>query len=224
MILPFVFTLLLGASTSSDLVAPQTVSNGQAVRLWCALERPNRFSIRYANLASLPGIDGEVALTAAHGLRDNQDCELRSGAQRIAARIHSMGDSGTPAEDWAVIRAETRFTSAVERFPVAITSQDRFTAMLKLSSTTHPSCEVSSAPEAFWWPDTVLLHGCTSFPGRSGAPLLAASEGETYLVGINLGSIHDADRGLGGVAYWRRVDTEIAEALLTAAYAEPRRP
>ena len=209
----------LATASGADLVAPQSAPQGRAVRLWCELDRPGRYSVRYANLTFLPGFDGEVAITAGHGLSENQQCELRSGGEGVAAQIHRLEPAGTPGEDWAVIRADHRFRGEVERFPIAMTADTRFTAMLKINSTSSSVCRAFPPPEYFWWPDTVLLHDCVSLPGRSGAPLRAAAQDETFLVGINLGSVFDPEKRLGRVSYWRRIDPEIADALVAAGHA-----
>lgn len=218
---------IIGAALSvsaTELVAPDAAPDGHAVHLWCARGEPGQYSRRYANLVAMPGLDGEVALTAGHGLHQDQVCELRSGQQSVAATVYRVGAQGAPASDWAVIRSDRRFTQSVERFSVAMTAATTFTAMLKLNSEVSPLCQVFSAPEEYWWPESILVHDCLSLPGRSGAPLLAAENDEVFLVGLNLGSLIDHQNRSGHLGYLRRVDEEIADALLLAARATSSPP
>jgi hypothetical protein len=223
MLVSHILAAVLSVSTA-ELVAPDAAPDGQAVHLWCARDEPGHYSRRYANLVSMTGIDGEVALTAGHGLHQNQVCELRSGQQSVSAIVYSIGAQGAPASDWAVIRSDSRFTQAVERFSIAMTAATNFTAMLKLNSQVSPLCQVFSAPEEYWWPDSVLLHDCLSLPGRSGAPILAAENDDVFLVGLNLGSLVNHQSRSGQLGYLRRVDEEIADALLLAARATSSPP
>lgn len=175
----------------------------------------------------------EVVLTAAHGLptslgRLKRRC-IVIGGTGVAIAIEDVWRPDSPgsvsANDWAVLLTEQRFRAPIARLRALRIDQDtrqRLAAdetpvRLPLrSSEAERSCtlrrsELVEAGHA----DNLFAHSCRAWPGLSGSPILIGIDGESFVLGIHIGT-RRALRGRAQVDVGRYLDATVTAAISAA--------
>jgi len=150
--------------------------------------------------------DFEVVLTADHGLPNTSDelqriCFLPLDDENrlpVAAVWRQENRGGGYRDDWAVLLFRGRLTGAVSRYPLApveradlqelISSDSAVRLPLRFAPTERP-CELTQDRLLREQVESGLLaHNCEAWIGHSGSPILIDFYGQTYILGLHLGS------------------------------------
>lgn len=156
---------------------------------------------------------GEIALTAAHGLRGRSQCQLSMGGRSVDLDAVRLGDGAGPGSDWAFVRSAQRLEGVSPRYRLAQVTGDTFNARMVSSRTLQPRCHVSAPPPTAGLNGPLAVHDCRVLPGRSGAPLVAGHNGERFIVAVNLGYLISPDEQFNNVAFARLVNQDMIAAL-----------
>lgn len=204
--------LAAGSSAAAEELTADA-GDDRSIRLVCIDPGTGMNVAMRAGLLAHDGA-GEIALTAAHGLRGRTQCRLSAGGLDIPVEAMRRGAGVGPEADWALVRTRRRLDGGLPRYRLAQVTGDRFEARMVASRALQPRCRVSPPPGALRLEAPVVVHDCRVLPGRSGAPLIAARNGERYVVGLTLGYLTSPDEAFNNVAFARLVDGAIADALI----------
>ncbi len=178
----------------------------------------------------------EVVLTADHGFPGSDEqlrqiCFLPVGEEMalpIAAVWRPDRFRSGYSDDWAVLLLRGQLMGTVSRHPLApverpdlkemISNDSAVRLPLRFAPTERP-CELTQDRLLQEQVESGLLaHNCEAWRGHSGSPILIELDGQTYVLGLHLGSrwLFDTSEAL---PLGRYVDRQIADAVSAAIEA-----
>lgn len=225
-------------TTSSETFSGVGIERG-VTRLRCPSQHGNAW-LRTRAIIVDTGTDAarEVLLAPAHG--------LPAGAEAITKRClveSGLGSTGRIAEvwlperrdeagsgDWAVLITRARFRGEIHRLRVGMVSAPSLAKLIAdeapISLMMHSlvadqnHCRILGAGlrSRRQSASGVFLHSCRTWPGVSGAPIVARFDGRPVVIGFNSGRLirpldHEGPLYLG---VGRVIDAEIASAIRRA--------
>ena len=183
-----------------------------------------------------PDAEFEVVLTAAHGFPQSTQELLQICFLPIDDETnYPIADVWRPdqidsgySDDWAVLLIRGRLTGSATRHPLApierpdlremMSSDSAVRLPLRFAPTERP-CELTQDRLLREQVDSGLLaHNCESWRGHSGSPILIELDGQTFVLGLHLGSrwLFETKEAL---PLGRYVDRRISDAVSAAIEA-----
>ncbi len=147
-------------------------------------------------------VDGpEVVLATAHGLGgDAARCVVAYRGQRLTISYLQRGRGAGTQADWAVLRLAGRFDNTAPRLLWQVLGADELRGFFRRRTQVHllkfangetgRACRVRQPPADLSDESDrslVMTGDCITFPGMSGAPVLASLNNRPVLVGVHIG-------------------------------------